>query len=260
MKLNNKVALVTSSTKGIGLESAKTLARNGAIVYFGARRLDAAQKICDELKLEGFIGKPVYFDASKPETYETMVKEVINDAGRLDILVNNYGGGQPEADFDVVNGSTKAFFEIIEDNLRSVYLTAKYAIPSMIENGGGSIINISSIGGSVPDISRTGYGVSKAAVNNLTEQIAMQYARYNIRCNAVLPGLIATDAALNNMPQEFLNSFLRHVPLKRIGQPKDIASAVLFFASDDSSFITGEIMEVAGGYALGTPQYADFVK
>ena len=123
----------------------------------------------------------------------------------------------------------------------------------------GSIVNISSIGGVVPDISRIGYGVSKAAVNNITQQIAMQYAKNNIRCNAVLPGLTATDAAIDNMPEDFRKSFLSHVPLNRMGTPEDMANAVLFFSSDMSSYITGNIMEVSGGYHLGTPQYADFV-
>lgn len=153
----------------------------------------------------------------------------------------------------------KRLDEILESNIGSVYRVSKLVVPYMIKNGKGSIINISSIGGSVPDISRICYGVSKAGVNNITQQIAMQYARNNIRCNAVLPGLTATDAALDNIPEDFRKSFLSHVPLNRIGTPEDIANAVLFFASDESSYITGHIMEVSGGYHLGTPQYADFV-
>ena len=141
-----------------------------------------------------------------------------------------------------------------------MYSISKQVIPHMIKNGGGSIVNISSIGGSIPDLSRIGYGVSKAGVNNITQQIAIQYARQNIRCNAVLPGLTATDAAIDNMPKEFIESFLSHIPLNRMGTPEDMANAVLFFASDDSSYITGNIMEVAGGYGLGTPQYADNIR
>ena len=130
----------------------------------------------------------------------------------------------------------------------------------MIENGGGSIINISTIGSIVPDLGRLGYVVSKSGVNALTENIAVQYAIHNIRCNAVLPGLIATDAALNNMSQEFIDSFLKHVPLNRFGLPTDIANAVLFLASDESSFITGEILSVAGGFAKPSPLYGDNVR
>ena len=149
--------------------------------------------------------------------------------------------------------------QFIDTNLKGSFNTMRHIARYMIKQGKGSIVNISSIGGTVPDISRIGYGVSKAGVNNITQQIAMQYARYNIRCNAVLPGLTATDAALDNMPEQFIKSFLSHVPLNRMGTPEDMANAVLFFASDDSSYVTGHIMEVSGGYHLGTPQYADFI-
>lgn len=256
-KLKNKVALVTSATRGIGFASALKLAENGATVYLGVRRLEVTQEICNKYPKLKMI--PVYFDAYKEETYKTMVEEVIKKEGKLDILVNNFGTGRPEKDLELIKTDEEVFFEILKANIGSVYSISKNVIPHMIKSGGGSIVNISSIGGTIPDISRIGYGVSKSGINNITQQIAMQYARHNIRCNAVLPGLTATDAAMDNMPEEFINSFLSHIPLKRMGKPEDIANAVLFFASDDSSYITGNIMEVAGGYGIGTPQYADFV-
>lgn len=256
-KLKGKIALVTSATRGIGFASALKLALEGATVYLGVRRMEDTQAICDKYTHLKMI--PVYFDAYKKETYTSMIEEIIKNEGKLDILVNNFGMGKPSQDLDLVDGSEEAFLEIITKNVGTVYGISKAAIPHMIKNGGGSIVNISSIGGTIPDISRIGYGVSKASVNNITQQIAMQYARYNIRCNAVLPGLTATDAALNNMPQEFVDSFLAHVPLNRMGKPEDIANAVLFLAGDESTYITGTILEVAGGYGLGTPQYADFV-
>lgn len=256
-KLKNKVALVTSATRGIGFASALKLAENGATVYLGVRRLEVTQEICNKYPKLKMI--PVYFDAYKEETYKTMVEEVIKKEGKLDILVNNFGTGRPEKDLELIKTDEEVFFEILKANIGSVYSISKNVIPHMIKSGGGSIVNISSIGGTIPDISRIGYGVSKSGINNITQQISMQYARHNIRCNAVLPGLTATDAAMDNMPEEFINSFLSHIPLKRMGKPEDIANAVLFFASDDSSYITGNIMEVAGGYGIGTPQYADFV-
>lgn len=259
-KLENQVALVTAATKGIGLACALKLAENGAIVYMGVRRIEATQEICDQYKSQGFKMFPLYFDAYKSETYKAIVEEIIAKEGRLDILVNNFGVGKPETDLDLVKGSEEAFLELFKLNVGTVYGISKAAVPHMMKQGKGSIINISSIGGAIPDVTRIGYGVSKAAVNNITQQIAMQYARANIRCNAVLPGLTATDAALNNMPQSFIDSFLSHVPLNRMGKPEDIANAVLFFASDDSSYITGNIMEVAGGYGLGTPQYGDIMR
>ena len=122
---------------------------------------------------------------------------------------------------------------------------------------GGSIVNIGSIGGYNPDLDRISYCISKAAIMSLTENIATQYARQGIRCNCVMPGMIATDALLNNMPQEFIDSFLKHVPLQRFGQPEDITNATLFLASDAASFITGHCLPVAGGYKVPAPTYGD---
>ena len=259
-KLENKVALVTSGTRGIGLQCVKTLAENGATVYIAARRLDAANEICEELSKLNYRVKSVYFDATKEETYTSMIEDVINDIGKLDILVNNYGSTDAKKDGNLVDGDEETFFYTLNTNVKSVYIPCKVAIPYMIKNGGGSIVNISSIGSILPDLSRIGYCVSKAAVNSLTENIAVQYARDNIRCNAALPGIIATDAALKNMSKEFIDVFLNHVPIIRLGQPKDIAEAVLFLASDDSSFITGETLSVAGGYGEPSPMYGDDVR
>ena len=236
-KLENKVALVTAATRGIGLASAILLAEHGATVYIGSVTLEEGKAVCDEYAKKGINLKYV----------------------RLDILVNNFGTGRPEKDFDLLNSDEDTFFELMESNLGSVYRVTKLALPHMIKQQSGSIVNISSIGGSVPDISRIGYGVSKASINNITQQIALQYAKDGVRCNAILPGLTATKAAMDSMSEDFRKSFLAHVPLKRIGTPEDMAKAVLFFASDDSSYVTGNIMEVSGGYSLGTPQYAEYI-
>lgn len=258
-KLENKCAIITSATRGIGLACCLALAEEGAAVYMGARHMDTASEICEKYKEKGFKIFPVYFDATEQSSYETMVNNVIEKEKHIDILVNNFGMGKPAQDLDLVNGSENAFFEIMELNLGSVYRITKLALPYMIEQKYGSIINISSIGGLIPDVTRLGYGVSKAAINNITKQIAVQYAKYNIRCNAVLPGLTATEAAMKNMPEDFISSFLSHVPLNRMGKPEDIAKAVLFFASDDSSYVTGHLLDVAGGYGIGTPQYGEII-
>ena len=257
MRLDNKVALVTSSTRGIGFASALKLAQYGATVYLGVRRVNDTQEICDKYPELNMI--PIYFDAYEEDTYKSMIDEIIEKEGKIDILVNNFGTSTPNKDLDLINTEEEYFFNTIKANVGTVFSISKNAIPHMIENGGGSIINISSIGGVVPDISRIAYGVSKSAVNNITKQMAMQYARYGIRVNAVLPGMTTTEAVSANMPEEFQKSFLSHVPLNRMGTPEDIANAVYFFASDLSSYITGDIMEVSGGYALGTPQYSEFV-
>ena len=242
MKLcENKIALVTSSTRGIGLACAQKLAEHGAKVYLAVRNLEAGKKVAGEIIAAGGQADVVYFDAGKEETFGSMVDEVVAKEGRIDILLN---------------GDTDSFFKIVENNLKSVYIPSKHAVKSMIQTGGGSIVNISSVGGRYPDLSRTAYGIAKAAINYLTENIAVQYARQGVRCNAVMPGFVATDAAMQNMSPEFLNMFLKNVPLNRPAVPEDIANAVLFFASDMSSFVTGETMPVAGGFGLPSPMYA----
>ena len=257
--LDKKIALVTSSTRGIGLACSKKLAENGAKVYLAVRRLDAGKEVANDIIKNGGDADVVYFDATKEETFTSMIEDVIKKENRIDILVNNFGTTDTSKDFDLVNGDTEAFFNIVNENLKSVYLPSKAAVKQMIKTGGGSIINISSVGGIFPDMSRLAYGISKSAINFLTKNIAVQYARNNIRCNAVLPGFVATDGAMESMSEEFLKSFLKNVPLNRPASPEDIANAVLFFASDNSSFITGETMPVAGGFGLPSPMYSQYM-
>ena len=147
----------------------------------------------------------------------------------------------------------------IDINLASVFLTAQAVIPHMAANGGGSIINISSIGGLRPDISQIAYGTSKAAINYLTKLIAVQCARDNIRCNAVLPGMTATDAVNDNLTDEFREFFLKHTPIRRMGTPEEIAGTVFYFASADAAYTTGQIVDVSGGFGLPTPVYGDMI-
>lgn len=256
--LKNKIALVTSSTRGIGLACAEKLAQNGAKVYLAVRRLDAGKEIAEGIIRNGGKADVVFFDAQKEETFTSMVDEVVKKEGKIDILVNNFGITNVKLDLDLVNGDTDDFFKTLNINIKSVYLPSKRAVSSMIENGGGSIINISSVGGKIPDVSRFAYGTSKSAINFMTKNIAVQYAHNGVRCNSIMPGFIATDAALNNMSSEFLESFLKNVPIGRAGKPQDIAETVLFLASDQSSFITGETISVAGGFGLPTPLYSSY--
>jgi NAD(P)-dependent dehydrogenase (short-subunit alcohol dehydrogenase family) len=127
----------------------------------------------------------------------------------------------------------------------------------MTEQGSGSIVNISSVGGQVPDISQVAYGTSKAAINYLTKLIALQEARHGIRCNAVLPGMTATEAVETRLSPEFKRQFLRHIPLGRMGLPEEMAEAVCYFAGDGSAYTTGQILTVSGGFGLATPVYGD---
>ena len=252
MRLKNKIILVTASTRGIGLAIVKKCAQECGRVYMAARDLERAQKIAETLNCV----KCVYNDATKPETFSTMVEEVVADGGRIDVLVNNFGTSNPRKDLDFSNTDPQTFLDTVNLNLRSVYMASQAACRHMTKHGG-SIINISSVGGLLPDISQVAYGTSKAAINYLTKLIAVQEARNHIRCNAVLPGMTATEAVEQHLTEDFRNLFLRHIPLGRIGLPEEIAEAVCYFASDASAYTTGQILTVSGGLGLATPVYGD---
>ena len=135
-------------------------------------------------------------------------------------------------------------------------MASQAAVKHMAKNGG-SIINISSVGGLVPDISQVAYGTSKAAINYLTKLIAVQEAKNKIRCNAVLPGMTATEAVEKHLSDDFRDLFMKHIPLGRMGLPEEIAEAVCYFAGDAAAYTTGQILALSGGFGLATPVYGD---
>ena len=253
MRLANKVVLITASTRGIGLACVKAFVKEGATVYMAARNMERAQETADSL--DGV--KCVYNDATKPETFSSMIEAVMKDAGRIDVLVNNFGTSNPGKDLDFANTDPSVFLDTVNLNLRSVFMASQAAAKCMAKRNGGSIINISSVGGLVPDISQVAYGTSKAAINYLTRLIAIHEAKNKIRCNAVLPGMTATEAVETHLSKDFRSLFLRHIPLGRMGLPEEIAAAVVYLASDDAAYITGQTLTVSGGFGLATPIYGD---
>ena len=255
MQLKDKAILVTASTRGIGLAIVKKCAEEGAHVYMAARDFDRAQEIANTLTNVTC----VYNDATKPETFSSMVEAVVRDAGRIDVLVNNFGASDPGKDLDFVNTDPQVFLNTVNLNLRSVFMGSQAAVKHMAKQGSGSIVNISSVGGLVPDISQISYGTSKAAINYLTKLIAVQEAKHHIRCNAVLPGMTATEAVEKHLSDDFRSLFMKHIPLSRMGLPEEIADAVCYFASDASAYTTGQILTVSGGFGLATPVYGELV-
>lgn len=255
MRLEEKVVMVTAATRGIGLAIAKKCAREGGRVYLAVRNIQRAEQIGEE-----WMAGAVFCDANQPESFVSAVEEVSREAGGLDVLVNNFGTSDPRRDLDFAHTEPQVFLDTVTTNLRSVYLSSQAAVKIMASRGGGSIINISSVGGLVPDISQVAYGTSKAAINYLTKLIAVQEAKNQIRCNAVLPGMTATEAVAQNLSAEFRELFLRHIPLGRMGQPEEIAAAVAYLASDEAAYITGQILTISGGFGLATPVYGDLAK
>lgn len=255
MRLKDKTVLITAATRGIGLACVKSCAKEGARVYLAARDLSRAEPIAEALNRDGARVRCVYNDATKPESFRSMVEDTVRDAGRLDVLVNNFGVSAPGKDLDFAATDAEVFLSTVTLNLRSVFLASQFAAKHMTDAGGGSIINISSIGGVVPDISQVAYGTSKAAINHLTKLIAVQEAHHGIRCNAVLPGMTATEAVKTHLSEAFRAVFLRSIPLGRMGLPEEIAAAVVYLASDESAYTTGQLLTVSGGFGLATPVY-----
>lgn len=259
MRLASKTVLVTASTRGIGLACVKACAREGAVVYMAARNLDRAQTLAESMLEAGYRVKCVYHDATEPETFSSMVEQVMKERGKLDVLINNFGTSNPGRDLDLTHTELSVFLETVTKNLQSVFLASQAAATCMAQGGGGSIINISSVGGLVPDVSQIAYGTSKAAINYLTKLIAVQEAKNNIRCNAVLPGMTATESVEKNLTGAFRELFLQHIPLGRMGLPEEIAAAVLYLASEEAAYTTGQILTVSGGFGLATPVYRDLL-
>lgn len=260
MRLKDKVVLVTAATRGIGLACVQACAGEGARVYLAGRNRDEAAQKAEELCKQGLQVQSVYNDAARPETFRSMVEDVISDAGRIDVLVNNFGTSDPKKDLDFAHTDPEVFLNTVQMNLRSVFLGSQAAVKHMAEQGGGCILNISSIGSIVADISQVAYGTSKAAINHLTRLIAVQEAAHNIRCNAILPGMTATAAVEKHLTGEFKRLFLRHIPLNRMALPREIAAAVVYLAGDDASYITGQTLAVSGGFGLATPVYGDLIQ
>lgn len=227
------------------------------MVYIGARNMERAQAETDSLAAAGLRVKCVFNDATQPESFQSMIDTVVAAEGRIDGLVNNFGGTNPAQDKDLLSTAYDDFIGGIDVNIGSVFLGSQAAARAMAKTGGGSIVNISSIAGSVPDISQIAYGTSKAAINHMTKSMAVQLAKSNIRVNAVAPGMTATDAVADNLSEEFKQFFLRHIPLGRMADPAHIAAAAVYFLGDESAATTGQLIEVAGGFGLATPIYAD---
>lgn len=260
MRLKNKVALVTASTRGIGYAIVESFVKEGALVYMAARNLDMANELADSFNKNGVCVKTVYCDATVFDSYSTMVEEVIKNEGRLDILVNNYGGSNPKIDMDITKTNYTDFNNTIDTNLASVFISSQSAInKAMIPQNSGTIINIGSVAGLTPDVSQCGYGTAKAGIIHLSKMIAVQVAKHNIRCNVVCPGMTATDAVTSNLSDDFKEFFLKHTPIKRMGTPEEIAGAVMYYACDDSAYTSGQVTAVHGGFGLATPIYGDML-
>jgi NAD(P)-dependent dehydrogenase (short-subunit alcohol dehydrogenase family) len=256
--VDGKVAVVTGAGSGIGAASARLLAREGAKVVVADIDGDSAKRTVQTIQDDGGIAVPSVTDVSDAAQVQRMIETATGEWGRLDVLHNNAAATSSRvmsADTTVVDVDIAIWDEVLAVNLRGYFLGCKYAIPVMIEGGGGSIINTSSRAAVRGDLLRPAYGASKAGVNALTLYVATQYGRRNIRCNAITPGLALTPAALNNLTDSVRRLLASNIPLPRWGELEDRARMVVFLASDDASYVSGQIIGIDGGAGSHAESY-----
>ncbi|MBP2001997.1 NAD(P)-dependent dehydrogenase (short-subunit alcohol dehydrogenase family) [Paenibacillus shirakamiensis] len=257
-RVQGKVALVTGAASGIGLSTAHLLAKEGAKVVLADFNVEGANEAAQQIRDAGGDAVGMFLDASVESSIKEAVDFTVKQYGTITVLFNNVGLTNLKKDLDVVNMDLEEWDKLMNVNVKSVLLGSRFAIPHMIEAGGGSIINTASMAGFEADAVRSAYGASKAAVVNLTRYIATQYGKDNIRCNGVAPGLILTPAAKNNLPPAILDIFSKYNALPYHGEADDIGYTVLFLASDESKFITGQTIQVEGGHYIANPTVPDF--
>ncbi|HHZ89148.1 TPA: glucose 1-dehydrogenase [Candidatus Poribacteria bacterium] len=249
MRISDKVAIITGAASGIGRTTAILFAKEGGKVVIADQNEAGGDETVDLIRTDG--GQAIFtrVNVTSATDIQGMVKTTIDTYGKLNILVNNAGIAirlpvvdLPEEDWD----------RSIDVNLKGIYLGSKYAIPEMIKNDGGAIVNIASIYGLVGGRTRAAYAASKGGVVNLTRSIALDYALYKIRVNCICPGFVNTPLLKNILKtQEEYQALADLHPIGRLGEMLEIAHGVLYLASDESSFVTGIALPIDGGYTAG---------
>ncbi len=242
--LIGKTALITGASKGIGRGIALKLAQSGANIAF--TYLSSVEKglaLVQELEAEGIKAKGYQSDASDFKASEDLIQSVLNDFGSLDIVVNNAGITKDNL---LMRMTEEHFNEVIRINLNSVFNITKACQRPMLKQRKGSIINITSVVGIKGNAGQANYAASKAGIIGFTKSVALELGSRNIRCNAIAPGFIETEMT-DALSPETVKQWRESIPLKRGGTPEDVANAVLFLASDLSTYITGQVISVDGG-------------
>ena len=249
MRISDKVAIITGAASGIGRATAILFAKEGGKVVVADKNEVGGNETVDLIRSDGGQAIFDYVNVTSATDIQGMVKTTINTYGKLNILVNNAGIA---IRLPVVDLSEEDWDRNIDVNLKSIYLSSKYAIPRMIENSGGSIVNIASIYGIVGGRIRAAYAASKGGVVNLTRSMALDYALHKIRVNCVCPGFVNTPLLKNILKDKEEYQALANLhPMGRLGDMLEIALGVLYLASDESSFVTGIALPIDGGYTAG---------
>jgi len=247
MSLAQRVALVTGASQGIGRTCALRLAKEGAVVAVAARNHEKLNELVQEITAAGGKSAAFALDVADEEQVKSGIKAAIAQFGKIDILVNNAGITRDQL---VMRMKRADWDAVLQTNLTSAYLCIQNVIPSMLKQRWGRIVNITSVFGQMGQAGQANYAASKAGLIGLTMAIAREVGSRNITCNAVAPGFIETamTAVLSN---EFKQTAIKQIPLGRVGTPDDVASAAVFLASEEASYITGHVLNVNGGMLMG---------
>ncbi len=246
MSLENRTALVTGSARGMGKAIAEKLASLGARVVISDILMELAEETAREFGDKGYDVLAISADVSKSEDVKKMINEILAKYHTLDIAVNNAGITR---DALVLRMSEEAWDAVLNVNLKGAFLVTQAAAKIMIKQRYGRIINIASTSGLVGNPGQANYVASKAGIIGLTKTVARELGSRGITANAIAPGFVETEMT-KNLPEAVKESFLNNAPLKRFGKPEDIASAVAFLASEESSYITGQVIGVDGGLTM----------
>ena len=244
-RLANKVAFVAGASKGIGRATAKRMAEEGAFVVAGARSMELLNELVAEIEAEGGKAEAVKIDISDLDHYRASIADVAKRHGRLDVMVHNAMCGLGAPVVDLTLDIWRANFLM---NTDACFVATQEAIRAMMPQRSGSIINIASIGALKVPMGHAAYGASKAALVHFSRCAALEIAPHNIRVNVVAPGMIETGTMFGSLPSQEATNFARSmIPMQRFGLPVELANAVVFLATDEASFITGETIMVDGG-------------
>jgi len=247
MSLSGRVAFVTGASQGIGRGCALRLVREGATVAVAARNRQKLDELVAEIAAAGGAAVAFELDVANEDQVKAAIKAAIAQFGKIDILVNNAGITRDQLIMRMKRADWDA---VLQTNLTSAYLTIQAAIPSMLKQRWGRIINITSVFGQMGQAGQANYAASKAGLIGLTMAIAREVGSRNITCNAIAPGFIET-AMTASLGDDFKQNATQQIPLGRVGSVDDIAGAVAFLASDDAAYITGHVLSVNGGMLMG---------